>query len=88
MVSELVQVSKDYLRQETIGQAKKLGRLAALGLMAGAFGALAALFAGLGLLAVAKLLLPATSVGVVLARLAATLTAAGLAALVVWRGVR
>ncbi len=88
MVSELYQLSKDYLRQETIAPAKRLGRVIGLGLAAGALGAIAAVFAGFGLLAAAQLLLPATPVGVVLARLVATVAAAALAGLVVWRGLR
>lgn len=50
MVSQLVDLSKQYIRQETIEPAKRLGRAAAMGLIAGVLFAIGAL-----LLAVATL---------------------------------
>ncbi len=85
LVTELVDMSKAYLRQETIEPAKKLGRFAGMGLGAGAAFAVAALFFGLGAYALFGLLLPEGEWWVVLARgLTVLVTGAG-AGLIAWR---
>jgi hypothetical protein len=85
LVTELVDMSKAYLRQETIEPAKRLGRFAGLGLGAGAVFAVAALFVGLGAYALFGQILPDGEWWVVLARgLTVLVTAAG-AGLIAWR---
>lgn len=61
MVTELVDMSKEYLRQETIEPAKRLGRFAGMGLGAGFVWAFAALFFMLGVYALFKVSLPGTA---------------------------
>jgi hypothetical protein len=85
LVTELVDMSKAYLRQETIEPAKRLGRFAGLGLGAGLVFAAAALFVGLGAYALFGQILPEGEWWVVLARgLTVLVTGAG-AGLIAWR---
>lgn len=88
LASELLQLSKDYLRQETIEPAKRLGRLAGFGLMAGALFAVAALFLALGAYAAFRLVLPDGAWYVVLARGLTVLAVGAAAALIGWRMTR
>jgi hypothetical protein len=88
LVTELVDMSKAYLRQETIEPAKALGRFAGLGLAAGFAFAIAALFGGLAAYALYRLVLPDGEWWLVLARGLATLTTAAVAALIGWRMTR
>lgn len=85
LASELYELSKEYLRQETIEPAKRLGRHAGLGL-AGAFAfAVAAILGTLGLYELLQVVLPASEWYNVLARGLTTLAAAAVAGLVAWR---
>lgn len=83
--TELVDMSREYLRQEIAEPAKRLGKQAGLGIggailvSIGAFLAAWALYYGL------IIWLPAGEWYVVLARLITAAVAAGLAGLVVWR---
>jgi len=85
LTSELIEMSREYLRQETIEPAKRLGKAAGFGIggaMAVAFGAIflvLALYNGL------KMWLPDGEWWVVLAKGIAALSAAGGAGLAVWR---
>lgn len=58
LVTELMDMSKEYLRQETIEPARRLGRFAGLGLGAGFIFGFAALFFGLGVYALFRVVLP------------------------------
>ncbi len=87
-VSELLDLSKQYLRQETIEPAKKLGRVAGMGLAA------ALLFAiGAVLLAIAgtRLLigvLPDGELWSALGLFISVIVLAGIAGLIMWRASR
>ena len=89
MVSELVDMSKEYLRQETIEPAKKLGKFAGMGIGAGLIWAVAALFFMLGVYALFKAVLPGTAGELdwwlVLARGLTVLVGAAGAGLLAWR---
>ena len=81
-------MSKTYLQQETIEPAKRLGRMAGLGIAAGAALALASVFFVLGAYALFNVVLPADEWWNVLARGLTALVAAAGAALVGWRMTR
>jgi hypothetical protein len=85
LVTELVDMSKEYLRQETIEPAKKLGRFAGLGLGAGFVFAFAALFVGLGSYALLGQVLPDGEWWMVLARGLTVIVCGGAAGLIAWR---
>lgn len=87
-ISELVELSKEYLRQETLEPAKRLGRVAGMSLLAGVLWA-----TGGVLLAVAGTrslirILPGGDLWSALGLAVAALVLAGLAAVVVWRATR
>lgn len=85
LASELYELSKEYLRQETIEPAKRLGRYAGLGL-GGAFAfAVAAILGTLGVYELFQVVLPASDWYNVLARGLTTLVAALAAGLIAWR---
>jgi hypothetical protein len=85
LTGELIDMSRDYLRQETLEPAKRLGKTAGMGIggaiavSLGAFLLVLALYSGL------KMWLPRGEWWVVLARFITALAAAGIAGLVVWR---
>ena len=85
LTTELIDMSREYLRQETLEPAKRLGKTAGMGLggaMAislGAFLLVLALYNGL------EIWLPAGEWWRVLARFITAVAAAGGAALVAWR---
>ncbi len=85
LVSELVDMSKEYLRQETIEPAKRLGRFAGFGLGGGFLFAAAALFIGLGSYALFGQLLPTGEWWTVLARGLTALVCGAAAGLIAWR---
>jgi hypothetical protein len=85
LVRELVDMSKEYLRQEALEPAKKLGRHAGFGLGGGALVAIASILLTLGVFALLRRLLPDTPWWAVAARGFTALVAGGAAGLVVWR---
>ena len=78
-------MSKEYLRQETIEPAKKIGRYAGAGIGAGFVFAFAALFFMLGVYALFKAVLPDTEWWLVGARGFTLLVAILGAGLIGWR---
>lgn len=85
LVTDLVDLSKEYLKQETIEPAKQLGKRAGFAVGAGLLFAFAALFLGLGAYALFRAVLPTGEWWVVLARFLTVLVAAGGAGIVGWR---
>ncbi len=85
LATELIELSKEYLRQETIEPARRLGRLAGFGLAAGLLFAVAALFLGLGVYAALRRVLPDGPWYVVLARGLTVVFTGGAAAFIGWR---
>lgn len=85
LVTELVDLSKEYLRQETVEPAKRLGRHAGFGIGAGVIFAFGALFLGLGVYALFQLVLPEGEWWIVLARGLTVLACGGAAGLIGWR---
>ena len=88
LVTELATMSKEYLRQEVVEPAKKLGRLAGFGIGAAALFSVAAFLLTLGLFALLRRLLPETPWWSVGARLFTFLGAGTGAALIGWRMTR
>jgi hypothetical protein len=89
IATELVDMSREYLRQETIEPAKKLGKVAGMG-VGGAMVLSLGVFVfswGIyyGLVALFENLVNDSRWWVVLSRFITALIAAGLAGLVVWR---
>lgn len=85
LATELYTMSKDYLLQETVEPAKRLGKFAGLGVAGAIAFAVAAILAILGIYAMFQFLLPQTPWFNVLAR-GLTVAVAGLAAgLIAWR---
>ncbi|MBA3360055.1 MAG: phage holin family protein [Acidimicrobiia bacterium] len=85
LVRELVDMSKEYLRQEALEPAKKLGKQAGFGLGAGALFAIAAILLTLGAFASFRRLLPDTPWWGIGARLLTVVLAGGAAGLIFWR---
>lgn len=85
LVTELVDMSKEYLRQETIEPARKLGRLAGYGIGAGMVFAIATLFFMLGAYALLRAVLPEGEWWLVLARGLTVIVAAAGAGVLGWR---
>lgn len=88
LASELFEMSKDYLKQETIGRARRLGRNAGLGLGGAALLALASIFFTLGLFALLRAVLPDSPWYSVLARLLTAVGAGATGGVVAWRMTR
>jgi hypothetical protein len=88
LVSELATMSRDYLRQEIVEPAKKLGRLAGFGMGAAALFSVAAVLLTLGLFSLLRRLLPDTPWWSVGARLFTFVGAGAGAALIGWRMTR
>jgi hypothetical protein len=85
LVAELVDLSKEYLRQETIEPAKRLGRFAGMSLGGALLFSFAAVLLTLGLFALLRRLLPDTQWWAVGARLLTAIGAGGGAGLIAWR---
>lgn len=88
MAGELIQLSKDYLRQETLEPAKRLGKVAGLSVGAGLLIAI-----GVILLATAGMrflieVFPEGGLWTALALLSSALISAGVAGIIVWRATR
>ena len=85
LTTELIEMSQEYLRQETIEPAKRLGKHAGMGFGGAAVLSLGGVFLVLALYSALKMVLPEGEWWVVLARLLAALGGAGAAGIVVWR---
>ncbi len=85
LVRDLVGMSKEYLRQEALEPAKKLGKHAGFGLGGGALFAIASILLTLGVFALLRRLLPDTAWWAVAARGFTALVAGAAAGLIVWR---
>jgi hypothetical protein len=85
LVRDLIDMSKDYLRQEVIEPIKNLGRHAGMGLGGAILFSLGAFTALLGVYALLKMVLPESEWYVVLARLLTAVVGAAAAGLVAWR---
>ena len=85
LVRDLVDMSKDYLRQEVIEPIKNLGRHAGMGLGGAILFSLGAFVALLGVYSLLKMVLPESAWYVVLARLLTAVVGAAAAGLVAWR---
>ena len=88
LVTELAAMSKEYLRQEVVEPAKRLGRFAGFGLAAGFLFSTSALLLTLGLFALLRRLLPDTPWWSVGARAFTFVGAGAGAALIGWRMTR
>ncbi len=88
LVSELTELSKQYIMQETVEPAKRLGRVAGLGFGAGVLFAFAAIFLGIALALLLVAVLPEGDLWKALAYFLSTLLLAGIAGLIVWRATR
>jgi hypothetical protein len=88
LVTELVDMSKEYLRQEVIEPGKRLGRFAGFGLGAAVLFSIAAFLLTLGLFALFRRLLPDTPWWSVGARLFTFLGAVIGAGITGWRMTR
>lgn len=85
LATELLDMSRQYLRQETIEPAKALGKHAGMGIGGAMVVSFGAFFLVLGLFSGLRVWLPAGEWYEVLARFLTAIGAAGAAGLVVWR---
>ena len=85
ITNELVDMSREYLRQEVAEPAKRLGKQAGLGIGGAFMLAIGAFLAAWGLYYGLVLWLPEGDWWVVLARFITAVVAAGMAGLVAWR---
>ncbi len=85
IVTELVEMSRDYLRQETLEPAKKLGKHAGMGIGGALVMGIGSVCLAWGLYHGLTMLLPEGEWWVVLARGLTAIAAAGAAGIVVWR---
>lgn len=85
LAAELFEMSKQYLRQETIEPAKRLGRYAGMGVAGAVAFALAAVFLVTALYSLLQLVLPASAWYNVLARGITTVAAGVVAGVIIWR---
>ena len=88
LVSELTDLSKQYIMQETVEPAKRLGRVAGMGFGAAVLFAFAAIFLGIALALLLVAVLPEGDLWKALAYFISTLLLAGIAGLIVWRATR
>jgi hypothetical protein len=85
IAGELVEMSREYLRQETLEPAKRLGKHAAMGIGGAVVLSLGGFLLAWGLYNVLKVVLPEGVWYVVLSRFLTALGAGGAAGLVIWR---
>lgn len=85
IATELVEMSREYLRQEILEPGKRLGKHAGMGVGGALVMALGAVFLAWGLYYGLTMLLPEGEWWVVLARGLTAIAAAGAAGIVVWR---
>jgi hypothetical protein len=85
IVSELVEMSREYLRQETLEPAKQLGKQAGMGFGGAIVMAIGAICLAWGLYHGLKMLLPDGEWWIVLARGLTAIAAAAAAGIIAWR---
>ena len=85
LTAELIDMSREYLRQETLEPAKQLGRHAGKGIGGALAISLGAFLMVLGFYSALRMWLPGGAWWVVLARFVTAVAAAGGAAVVGWR---
>lgn len=85
LIRDLVDMSRDYLRQEVVEPMKNLGRHAGMGLGGAILFSLGGFLALLGVYSLMKMVLPESAWYVVLARLITAAVGAASAGLVAWR---
>lgn len=85
IVSELVEMSRDYLRQETLEPAKRLGKVAGMGFGGAIVMAIGAVSLAWGLYYGLTMLLPEGEWWIVLARGLTAIAAAAAAGIIGWR---
>lgn len=85
LTSELVDMSREYLRQETLEPAKRLGKQAGMGIGGAIILAIGAVCLTWGLYYGLILLFPEGDWWVVLSRLLTAIAAAGAAGIIGWR---
>lgn len=85
LATELVEMSREYLRQETLEPAKRLGKHAGMGVGGALVMALGSVCLAWGLYYGLTMVLPEGEWWVVLARGLTAIAAAGAAGIVVWR---
>lgn len=82
---DLFEMSKEYLKQETIEPAKALGKQAGMGVGGALLFSLGAFLLMLGIYSLFRMVLPDTEWYIVLARFLTAIVAAGSTGLVAWR---
>ena len=85
IATELVEMSREYLRQEIVEPAKRLGKHAGMGIGGALIMAVGAVCLAWGLYYGLTMVLPEGEWWVVLARGLTAIAAAGAAAIIVWR---
>lgn len=85
IVTELVEMSREYLRQETLEPAKKLGKHAGMGIGGAIVMAIGAVCLAWGMYYGLIMLLPEGEWWVILSRGLTAIAAAGAAGLIIWR---
>jgi hypothetical protein len=85
IAGELVEMSREYLRQETLEPAKRLGKHAVMGIGGAVALSLGGFLLAWGLYNLLKVILPEGVWYVVLSRFLTALGAGGAAGLVIWR---
>lgn len=82
---DLFEMSKEYLRQQTLEPARALGKQAGMGVGGALIFSLGAFLAVLGVYSLFRMVLPDTEWYIVLSRFLTALVAAGSTGLVAWR---
>jgi hypothetical protein len=85
ITTELIDMTKEYLRQQTIEPAKRLGKHAGMGIGGSIIMGFGAIFMAWGLYHLLQQLFPDGPWWVVLSRLLTAVGAAGAAGLIAWR---
>lgn len=85
IATELVEMARDYLRQETLEPAKKLGKQAGMGIGGAIVMAIGAICLAWGMYYGLIMLFPEGEWWVILSRGLTAIAAAGAAGLIVWR---
>jgi hypothetical protein len=88
LVTDLTDLSKRYLMQETVEPAKRLGRVAGFGLAAGLLFAIGAVLLGIAAMRLIVDLLPESDLWSALGYTLSTLLLVGVAGLIIWRATR